>query len=68
MIRKTKIIYKDYCGSYSITEHRDGTATLRCRNCANHNLDVNKTYTTVDGAKRALSRYCDGMPSRLNIK
>lgn len=58
-----KIIYKDYCGSYSITEHRDGTATLKCRNNVNHHLDVNKKYNSVDGAKRALSRYCDGMPS-----
>lgn len=57
-----KIIYKDYCGSYSITEHRNGTATLRCRNNANNHLDVNKVYVSVRGAKVALSRYCGGMP------
>lgn len=57
-----KIIYKDFYGTYSITQRRDGTATLRCRNATNGNLDVFKKYKTVQGAKRALSRYCDGMP------
>lgn len=57
-----KLIYRDSCGSYSITAHKDGTATLRCRNSANYNLDVNKRYKSVLCAKRALSRYCDGMP------
>lgn len=60
-----KLIYKDCCGSYSITPHKDGTATLRCRNNANGHLDVNKDYQSVDGAKRALSRYCDGMPQQI---
>ena len=59
-------VYKDGCGSYSITEHKDGTATLRCRNNANYNLDVNKKFATVRGAKAALSRYCDGMPEKVN--
>ncbi len=59
-----KTFYKDYCGSYSITEHDDGTATLKCRNNANNNLDVNKKYKSVMCAKRALSRYCDGMPTK----
>jgi len=58
-----KTIYKDSCGSYSITEHADGSATLRCRNSANNHLDVNKKYKNIAGARRALSRYCDGMPS-----
>lgn len=61
-----KTIYKDGCGSYSITEHKDGTATLRCRNAANNNLDVNKKYASVRGAKSALSKYCGGLPSRVN--
>ena len=61
-----KTVYKDYCGSYSITEHRDGTATLRCRNSANNHLDVNKRYKTVRGAQSALGRYCGGMPTKLD--
>ncbi len=61
-----KAIYKDYCGSYSITEHRDGTATLRCRNSVNNHLDVNKRYNSVKGAQIALSIYCGGMPDKVN--
>lgn len=61
-----KTVYKDSCGSYSITTHKDGTATLRCRNGSNYNLDVNKVYKSEQGAKRALSRYCDGMPPRVS--
>lgn len=60
-----KLVYKDYCGSYSITTHRNGTATLRCRNNANGKLDVNKNYNTVKSAKSALSRYCGGMPQQI---
>lgn len=58
-----KIFYKDGCGTYSIEGHKDGTATLRCRNSSNYKLDVKKDYKTVQGAKIALSRYCGGMPS-----
>lgn len=58
-----KTYYKDSCGTYSIDEHYDGTATLRCRNAANGHLDVNKTYKSVKGAKIALGRYCGGMPA-----
>lgn len=61
-----KLIYKDYCGSYSITEHTDGTATLKCRNNSNNNLDHNKTYKTTHGAKIALGKYCGGMPKQAN--
>lgn len=57
-----KIIYKDFYGTYSITQRRDGTAILRCRKASNGNLNVFKKYKTVQGAKRALSMYCDGMP------
>ena len=60
-----KKVYKDACGSYSITTHGDGTATLRCRNSANNNLDVNKQYKNTMSAKRALSLYCGGMPSEI---
>lgn len=60
-----KTIYKDGCGSYSITEHSDGTATLRCRNNVNNHLDVNKDYKSVRGAKTALARYCGGMPKEV---
>lgn len=60
-----KTIYKDYCGSYSIEVHRDGSATLRCRNNGNYNLDYNRDYKNEAGAKRALSRYCDGMPEKI---
>lgn len=57
-----KTYYKDGCGSYSITEHRDGTATLCCRNNVNYHLDHKKDYNTVRGAQIALARYCGGMP------
>ncbi len=60
-----KKLYKDYCGTYSVTEHRDGTATLRCRNCVTHTLDFIKTYKTVKGAKIALAKYCGGMPDEV---
>lgn len=60
-----KLVYKDSCGLYSITTHRDGSATLQCRNSSNGHLDWNKKYKNTDGAKRALSRYCDGMPQLL---
>ncbi len=58
-----KIYYKDSCGTYSIEEHYGGTATLRCRNNSNGNLDVEKTYNSAKGARTALARYCGGMPA-----
>ena len=57
-----KTFYKDWYGTYSIELHRNLTATLKCRNDSNGHLDLNKTYKSELGAKRALSRYCDGMP------
>lgn len=60
-----KKVYKDSCGSYSITTRNDGSAILRCRNNSNNHLDVNKQYKSTVGAIRALSRYCGGMPSEL---
>lgn len=56
-----KKYYKDCLGSYSIETHTDGTATLRCFNGGNK---VKKDYKSEQAAKRALSRYCDGMPER----
>ena len=60
--------YKDSCGTYSITENADGSATLRCRNASNNNLDVNRDFQTVRGARISLSRYCDGMPQIVGQK
>lgn len=60
-----KILYKDECGTYSITVHTDKTATVR------HNYKgailFKKEYVGLDGAKRALSRYCGGMPKQISI-
>lgn len=64
-MKTSKIYYKDYCGTYSITTHRDGTATLRCRDYYG-NLRVNKTYKNENGAKISLGKYCGGMPTRVN--
>ena len=60
-----KIIYEDCCGSYSITAHKDGSATLKCRNNVNYSLDFCKKYKSFQCAKIALSKYCGKMP---NIK
>lgn len=51
--------YRDGLGTYSITEHKDGSATLRMSNNGNR---LKKDYKTVASAKRALSRFCGGMP------
>lgn len=58
-----KTYYKDFCGTYSIAEHRDGTATLRCHNGGK--LQVNKTYKSIQGARIALSKWCGGMPDKV---
>lgn len=59
-----KTYYHDNCGTYSIVEHLDGTATLRCRNKSNYKLDYKKDYKSVKGAIVALARYCGGMPCK----
>lgn len=59
-----KTIYKDSCGSYSITVNYDGTAILKCSNVYGKRW-YNKEYKTENGAKIALSRLCGGMPTRL---
>lgn len=56
--------YYDYCGTYSIKVHRDGSATLRCRNAVAGTLDLNQKYKSEKGAKIALARYCGGMPTK----
>ena len=54
--------YTDRFGLYTIQGDRNGSYTLFCYNKSNGHLDYKRTYKTEDGAKRALSRYCDGMP------
>lgn len=53
--------FKDVNGEYTITVHRDKTATLK------HYYKgvklLKKDYVSLESAKNALSRYCDGMPS-----
>lgn len=58
-----KQFYKDYCGCYSISEHRDGTATLLCRDSYGRKT-FQKDYKSLQGAKIGLSRFCGGMPER----
>ena len=57
----SKTFYKDSCGTYSVETHRNGSATLRCCNPYGK-LCLRKDYRSGDSAKRALSRYCGGMP------
>ena len=52
--------YRDYCGTYYIIEHRDGRATLICRDRYGF-LKNKKKYKNTRGAKRALSIYCGGL-------
>lgn len=58
-------IYVDSCGTYSIKIHRDGTASLVCRNNSNNRIDHIKRYKNETGAKIALARYCGGMPKEV---
>ena len=55
-----KVCYKDECGTYSITVHNDKTATVRHN--YNGKILFRKDYVSYESAKRALSRYCGGMP------
>lgn len=56
-------IYKSFYGSsYSITEHRNGKATLKCYE---NGKRTKREYNSLTAAKRALSRRCDGMPDRV---
>ena len=52
-----KTYYKDFCGATaSITEHRDGTATLVV--CAGGKRTTKK-YKNVKSAKSAWYRFCN---------
>lgn len=53
-----KAYYKlAYGGSASITEHRDGSATLVF--CSGYTREE-RTYRSKEIAKRVMSRWCDG--------
>lgn len=52
--------WRDYCGTYRIIKHRDGSATLVCRDRYGF-LTHKKKYISVRGAKIALGRFCGGM-------
>ena len=56
--------YCDYFGTYRIIKHRNGTFTLVCRDRYGF-LRYKRNYKTELGAKRALSRYCGGMPDKI---
>lgn len=58
-----KTCYKDFFGTYSITEHADGTATLICCD-AYGNIAKRSNHKSTKSAKQSLARYCDGMPRR----
>lgn len=60
-----KTVYKDSCGSYSITVKSDGTAVLKCSNAYGKRWH-SKEYKTESGAKIALAKLCGGMPSKVN--
>lgn len=55
-----KVTYKDENGTYSITVHKDKTATMK--HMYNGVLYAKKSYTSYENAQRALYRYCGGMP------
>lgn len=55
-------LYYDYCGWYRIVEHRDGTATMYHTLATNNQRIKIGDYKNIKSAKRALSRYCGGMP------
>lgn len=60
----SKTYYKlMYGGTASITEHRDGTATLVTAYMGNRKRTKCKSKTS---AKRTLSRYCDGFYTEVN--
>ena len=55
--------YKSFYGStYSIAEHVNGKATLKCYE---NGKRTKREYNSLAAAKRALSRRCDGMPERI---
>lgn len=56
--------YRDYFGTYRIIKHRNGTFTLVCRDRYGF-LTHKETHKTELGAKRALSKFCGGMPEKI---
>lgn len=59
-----KIYYQGWYGiSASISEHRDGTATLIVK--AGIKTTIHKTYKSVRVAKQVLSRVSDGTAQRI---
>ena len=61
-----EIKYKDGNGDYTITVHRDKTATVKHYDKGVKLLK--KDCVSLESAKLVLSRYCDGMPSEIKIK
>lgn len=61
----SKAIYKDCCGTYSITVKSDGTAVLKCSNVYGQRWH-DKTYKSEKSAKIALGKLCGGLPAKLN--
>ena len=58
-----RLKYKDGCGTYTITWHYDNTATVQ--HIYRGETIFKKSYLNVENAKRALSRYCGGMPKQV---
>ena len=54
--------FRDFVGKYTITTHRNGTATVR-----HIGYKFKKTYKTEHGARVALAKYCDGMPEEVKV-
>lgn len=59
-----KLTYKDYCGTYRLIQHRDGTVTV-LHTYHGQNFNVGK-YKSLKGAKIGLAKYCGGMPEKVN--
>lgn len=56
--------YRDYFGTYRIIKHRNNTFSLVCRDRYGF-LTHKETHKTELGAKRALSKFCGGMPEKI---
>lgn len=63
-----RLVYRDECGDYRIVRHKDGSATAfhSFFSFGWHRRKIGD-YKSVAGAKRGLSRYCGGMPERINL-
>lgn len=56
--------YRDYFGTYRIIKHRNGTFSLVCRDRYGF-LTHKKAHKSENAAKRALSKFCGGMPEKI---